>query len=150
MNRPTHVVRHATTADIPAVVGLLAQLLKSDPEITADAATQTEGLQALFASDAVLFVLEVEMVVVGFVNLQSIISTGFGRRRGVIQDLVLDAAFTGQEWGEVLLEALLAEAEKRDFPNITLSINASNAGALRFLGRKGFCASSQIPMVYDI
>jgi len=150
MTRPTHLIRPAQDEDLPVMAALLAQLLKSDPEITPDLEVQTRGLKAILSSQAVLLVLELEQKVVGMVSLQSSISTGLGCEYGLVNDFVIHSELTGQGWGEVLLEAVLKAAEQQNFPHVTLMIEPSNANAFRFVGRQGFCASTQVPMVYEL
>lgn len=138
-------IRPATPADLPAMVRLLAQLFAIETEFAVDEAKQARGLARLLeASGACVLVAEAGGGVVGMVTLQTLVSTAEGGPVGLVEDLVVDAAWRGRGIGSALLAAILARAFAHGLARVQLLADETNAAALHFYHRHGLARTRMV------
>jgi ribosomal protein S18 acetylase RimI-like enzyme len=128
------VIEIATTVDdelCTSVARLVPQLSRSSPAPGADV------LGRMVSDDATtLFVARYEGVIVGMLTLASFqIPTGV---RSWIEDVVVDEAARGQGAAAALVQAALAEAERRGSRTVDLTSRPDREAANRLYQRMGF------------
>ena len=141
-------VDKAQTADIPALVELLAALFAQEAEFAPDAEAQHRGLAAIIGNPdlgAILVLREGEGIL-GMVNLLYTVSTALGERVALLEDMVIAPQSRGKGYGSMLLSEALAFARKEGCKRITLLTDTNNLGAQRFYSKHGFQTSGMMPM----
>lgn len=133
-------IRAASSADIPAMVGLLEQLYALEQDFDFDAERQRRGLQMLLKDTdrARIWVAVHEDGVVGMVSCQTVVSTAEGGLSGWVEDLVVDAACRGRGIGRMLLAAVERWAGEQGLPRLQLLADLDNTPALEFYRRMGW------------
>ena len=143
-----YTLRHATSADIPDLCALLAQLFGQEVEFVADAATQARGLQRILEapdSGDILVLAETDRPV-GMVSLLYLTSTALGSRVALLEDMVVEPGQRGHGCGSRLLEAAIDCARQRGCRRITLLTDGHNLDAQRFYRQHGFAGSDMKAM----
>ena len=143
-------VRPATSADLPALGRLGAQLVRLhhgfDPERFVAPTTRTaEGYGDWLGSqladpEAVVLVAVHAGEVVGYAyaGVEGHDWMALRGPAGVIHDLVVDAAHRGAGVGSLLLTATIRALVGLGAPRVVLATAARNAGAQRLFARAGF------------
>lgn len=141
-------IRLATTADLPALCGLLDQLFAQEAEFAPDRAAQQRGLAAILADATVgqILVADEGGHIVAMVNLLYTVSTALGARVALLEDMVVDADARGRGLGSALLEQAIAHARDSGCRRITLLTDGDNTAGQRFYARHGFARSPMIPL----
>jgi GNAT superfamily N-acetyltransferase len=138
----------ATTADIPALSGLLSLLFAQEAEFAPDAAAQQRGLAAIIDEPAVgaILVARDGPVVIGMVNLLFTVSTALGARVALLEDMVVAAKARNRGVGGALLREAIAYARGQGCRRITLLTDADNVRAQAFYRAQGFAMSPMVPL----
>jgi GNAT superfamily N-acetyltransferase len=132
-------IRPATQDDIPAMVGLLAQLFAIESDLAIDRAAQARGLAMLLRrADALALVATRAERVVGMTTVQLTVSTARGGLSAGVEDVVVDSPHRGSGIGRRLLAAAEAWARQRGALRIALLADETNAPALDFYDQLGF------------
>lgn len=132
-------IRPATQDDIPAMVGLLAQLFAIESDLAIDRAAQARGLAMLLRrADALALVATRAERVVGMTTVQLTVSTARGGLSAGVEDVVVDSPHRGSGIGRRLLAAAEAWARERGALRIALLADETNAPALDFYDQLGF------------
>jgi GNAT superfamily N-acetyltransferase len=132
-------IRPATQDDIPAMVGLLAQLFAIESDLAIDRAAQARGLAMLLRrADALALVATRAERVVGMTTVQLTVSTARGGLSAGVEDVVVDSPHRGSGIGRRLLAAAEAWARERGALRIALLADETNAPALDFYDQHGF------------
>lgn len=132
-------IRPATEDDIPAMVGLLAQLFAIEADFAIEPEVQARGLSLLLRrGDAVVLVADAAGRVAGMATVQLTVSTARGGLSAGIEDVVVDAAHRGRGLGRRLIAAAEAWARQRGALRLALLADETNAPALDFYDRLGF------------
>jgi len=141
-------VREARSADVGAMVELLAHLFKQERDFSPSAAKQRRALEILLAQPAIgrLFVLTRGPKILGMVSLLFTISTAEGGKAAWLEDLVVRPEQRDKGLGTRLLRAAVDWARKEGLTRITLLTDANNARARRLYLRQGFSASAMQPL----
>lgn len=135
----TVTLRQARAEDLPALVGLLAQLFAIETDFAIDPAVQARGLALLLARpEAVVLVAEAEGRTVGMCTVQLTASTARGGLSAGVEDVVVDAAWRGRGIGRALLATAEAWARERGAVRLALLADETNHAALDFYDRLGF------------
>ena len=142
------MIRKAEKKDIPAVLGLLSQVLEIHaairPDLFVSGTTKYsfDELEEIFRDDDTpVFVAETEDGVVGYVFC--VIKEIAGKANLVphktlyIDDLCVDASRRGKHIGRALFEYACAEAKKLGCYDVTLNVWAGNHSAERFYENLG-------------
>jgi GNAT superfamily N-acetyltransferase len=128
------IVRHATPADVPAILRLIVALAVYEREPDAVKATEDTLMHSLFGDDAHVFahVVELDGEVVGtavwFLNY----STWTGRPGIYLEDLFVSEAARGTGAGKALFKALAEEAVERGCARIDWAVLDWNTSAMDF------------------
>ena len=136
-------VRRAKRADVPAIVGLLADdHLGATREIVSDPVAQVY-LDAFDAVDAhqgtELFVAELDGEVVGCLQLDIIHGLSrMGMTRGQIEGVRVSSAHRGNRIGEQLVRAAIDRAREQGCGAVQLTSDRTRVDAHRFYERLGF------------
>jgi GNAT superfamily N-acetyltransferase len=133
-------IRDATTADLDALVRLLAALFSIEADFRPDAARQRRGLALMLERSDQRCVLVAERggAVVAMVTVQLVVSTAEGGPAALVEDMVVDATERGRGLGRRLLEAAEAWAAAHGATRLQLLADRENAPALRFYERRGW------------
>jgi len=128
-------IEAATTADIDALIALLAVLFSIEQDFKPDTEAQRRGLALLLANSerGMIFVARhPSRGVVGMVSAQLVISTAIGAPSVWIEDMVIDAVFRGQGLGKALLAQAQAWGAAQGAGRVQLLADADNMLALDF------------------
>jgi len=136
------MIRPATPADVPAILGFVRELAAYEREPDAVAATEAMLAAALFgerpAAEAVI--AEAEGVTAGFALFFHNFSTWTGRRGLYLEDLYVTPAARGMGLGKALLRHLAGIAVARGCARFEWSVldwNAPAIGLYRAMGAIG-------------
>lgn len=142
------VVELATTADIPALTGLLAALFAQEAEFAPDRIAQLRGLSAILDDPQMgeILVARHHGAIVGMVSLLYTVSTALGARVALLEDMVVTPAARGAGVGSRLLQAAIDHASAVGCKRITLLTDQSNETAQRFYAKYGFSISGMVPL----
>lgn len=138
----------ATPADIPALSELLSELFSQEEEFTPSPEAQARGLAQIInnpGTGVILIAKEADLAL-GMVNLLFTVSTAFGERVALLEDMVVSTASRGTGIGSKLLGEAIAHAHGQGCKRITLLTDRTNEAAQRFYMRHGFKVSSMVPM----
>jgi ribosomal protein S18 acetylase RimI-like enzyme len=135
--------RTAQQADLAEIVALLGELFSIEKDFSPEPPRQLAALKLMLPrEDMLLMVAEVqidgESHVIGFCSVQSLISTAEGGPVGLVEDVVVAAAFRGQKIGRRLLEAAEVWARRRGMSRIQLLADEDNIAALDFYRHMGW------------
>ena len=114
-----------TEADLPAVL-VIEERCFPDP--------WSEGIFRSALGDELCFwlVSESDGVVIGYSGMQSVLDEGY------IDNVAVDPGFRRQGAASALLEALIAEAKRRELRFLSLEVRAGNEGAIALYTAFGF------------
>jgi len=133
------LIRKALAADIPVMADLLAELFSLEPDFPIVKTAQLQGLTLLLQEpNAFVFVAESLGQVVGMVSLQSHISTGFGVRDLLLEDLVVTHTLRGQGIGTMLLQTAEKTAKEIGCLRLRLSADEHNTPTTVFYAQHGW------------
>jgi len=138
--------RAATGADIPALCELLAELFTLEADFTPDPDKQTRALTALIErhdqavdkAPGLLWLAQLDDRVIGMCSLQVLYSTAEGGEVGLLEDVIIDAAFRRHGVGSAMLESLEQWARRRGLRRLQLLADRDNAAAELFYRNAGW------------
>lgn len=134
----------ATAADLETLADLLAELFTLESDFRPERDKQLRGLQLILDNPQIgrLFVLRVGQEIAGMANALITVSTAEGRSVVLLEDVIVKAAFRGQQLGRRLVEHVLDWAAEEGMPRVTLLADRDNTPALAFYERLGFAPSA--------
>ena len=140
------IVRRATLGDIPALVGLLGELFAIEADFKPDSRLQHQGLCLMLEDMASrrLLVAEIQDEVVGLCSLQVLVSTASGGLVGLVEDVVVKAAWRGRGIGARLMQEIDGLARELGLLRLQLLADTGNAKALDFYQRRGWVLTQLI------
>jgi phosphinothricin acetyltransferase len=140
-------IRPATEQDLPAILGIMNEVIAHTLAIYAYAPVSLEERQAWFAAQRAggwpVLVAELDGRVVGFGSI------GVFRARPAYQysaehSVHVHADHRGQGIGGALLNALIEEAQRMELRTLIGGIDSGNTGSLAFHARHGFVECARI------
>ena len=135
-------IERACDADIPALIELLAALFAIESDFAADRARQRRGIELLLAQPddrAVLLVARShDGTAAGMASAQLVISTAAGAPSAWIEDVVVRQTLRGQGIARLLLQELLAWAQRHGATRAQLLADNANTPALDFYRHIGW------------
>ncbi len=137
-------IEAAVAADLEAMSGLLGELFALESDFRPEPEKQRRGLRLILEQPALgqLFVLRRNGQVVGMANALLTVSTAEGQQVVLLEDVIIQAEFRGQQLGRLLIEHVLAWARARGLTRVTLLADRDNARALAFYRKLGFAPSA--------
>lgn len=134
------IIRTATEADIPSMLGLLAELFLLEPDFHFDPLKAEQGIRSLLQRprSAIVFVLEADQQVRGMATLQILISTAEGGDVGLVEDVVITPEYRGQGLGKRLLGYIEDWAREHCLHRLQLLADRENKVAHRFYEKAGW------------
>lgn len=141
-------VEPATIEDLPALTGLVMELMELQEDFSPDREAQERGLRLILEepSRGRIFVLRSDDRIIGMVNLLFTISTAVGGFVILMEDIVVHPDHRQQGYGSLLIEHVVAFAEARKFRRITLLTDKMSAQSQDFFAKHQFELSHLIPM----
>jgi len=141
------VIRPARTDDLSSMTSLLSELFTIETDFSPDIRRQRQGLADLMANAAAsILVAVMDNRIVGMCSLQPLISTAEGGTVGMIEDLVVSAAFRRQGIGLALLKNIEQLAQQKNMHRLQLLTNRNNAAALSFYEKFGWHLTHMVAM----
>jgi len=131
----------ATEADIPALVGLLAELFSIEKDFRPDTEKQIRGLGMLIGcpQQGVIKVARDENgKAIGMVSAQLVISTAQGAPSAWVEDMVVSPALRAQGLGRTLLDAALQWAKDKGATRAQLLVDTENTPAVGYYRHLGW------------
>jgi ribosomal protein S18 acetylase RimI-like enzyme len=142
-------IRPADPADIEALILLLTELFQIEVDFQVNPAKQRAGLELLLNSDnGRIFVAQTNdsHQVVAICSVQILISTAEGAKVGMVEDLIVSAAYRGQGIGQKLLRHLENWAQQQGLKRLQLLADKNNQPALDFYARQDWQATQLIAL----
>lgn len=142
-------IRTAEFADVEALILLLIELFQIESDFQVNPAKQRAGLELLLSSDnGRIFVAQTNdsNQVVGMCSVQVLISTAEGAKVGMVEDLIVNAAYRGQGIGQKLLRYLENWAQQQGLKRLQLLADKNNQSALDFYARQDWQTTQLIAL----
>lgn len=146
-------IRNARKEDIPQMVELLLELFALEPDFPLDAVLHTKGLELLLGSaksSILVFSSDSGKHLLGMVSLQPHISTGFGCRDAILEDLVVRKEYRRKGLGSQLLRRAELEAGSMGFQRLRLAADPGNIPALSFYLKAGWSQGRMVNLYRDL
>ena len=135
-------IERARNADVSALIELLAVLFAIESDFVPDHARQRRGLELLLTQPddrALLLVARSnDGAAVGMASAQLVISTAEGAASAWIEDVVVRQSLRGQGIARLLLQELLAWAQRHGATRAQLVADNANKPALDFYRHIGW------------
>ena len=128
------LIRAATAADVPAILGLIRELAEYERLLDMVVATEASLHRSLFGPRlfAEALIAEVDGEAVGFAVFFHNFSTFLGKPGVYLEDLFVRPAFRGRGLGKALLTRVARIAVDRDCGRMEWSVLNWNEPAIRF------------------
>lgn len=141
-------VEPATLEDLPALTGLVMDLLARSDDFSPDRTLQERGLRLILEQPnrGRIFVVRNKDRIFGMVNLLFTISTARGGFVILMEDVVIHPDHRGQGYGAMLVDHVVDFARRKNFKRITLLTDRMSAESQEFFKKQGFDYSNMIPM----
>lgn len=142
------IIRKAQKKDVDLLVELLTELFSIETDFTIDTQKQKDGLELIFkeTEKACIMVAEYEDKVVGMCSCQLVVSTSEGGYKGLIEDVVINKSYRGQNIGSKLLEKITVWAVGLGAKRIDLVADKRNSPAIDFYKKHGMKVTNMIAL----
>jgi GNAT superfamily N-acetyltransferase len=140
------IIEQASTADIPAMVGLLAALFSIEQDFKPDTERQIRGLAGVLASPnaCIMLARSAQGEAIAMCSAQLVFSTAEGAHSAWIEDMVVHEAWRGRGIGRQVLQAVLAWASEHGATRAQLLADLDNQPALDYYQHLGWQETSLI------
>ena len=134
------IIEQACSADIPAMVGLLAALFSIEQDFKPDTERQIRGLAGVLASPnaCIMLARSAQGEAIAMCSAQLVFSTAEGAHSAWIEDMVVHEAWRGRGIGRQVLQAVLAWASERGATRAQLLADLDNQPALDYYQHLGW------------
>jgi len=134
------MIEQARSADIPAMVGLLAALFNIEQDFKPDTERQIRGLAGVLASPnaCIMLARSAQGEAIAMCSAQLVFSTAEGAHSAWIEDMVVHEAWRGRGIGRQVLQAVLAWASERGATRAQLLADLDNQPALDYYQHLGW------------
>lgn len=131
------IIRPASFSDIDDLTLLLKELFSIEEDFSFNESLQKKGLEMMLENREIRCIMaaEIQHKVVGMCSLQLVISTAEGGKAGLLEDLVVSAAYRGINIGKKLLKAVEQWARERGVSRIQLLADRNNLSGLEFYNK---------------
>jgi GNAT superfamily N-acetyltransferase len=139
-------IERATIKDVPDLCTLLDYLFEQEAEFKSSREAQTRGLSEIINGNGAgdILVLRQASEIIAMVNLIYIVSTAFGSRVAILEDMVVLPKYRDQGTGSKLLDYAIQFAKEQGCKRISLLTDDDNYHAHRFYQKHGFSRSSML------
>ena len=133
-------IEQASSADIPAMVGLLAALFSIEQDFKPDTERQIRGLAGVLASPnaCIMLARSAQGEAIAMCSAQLVFSTAEGAHSAWIEDMVVHKAWRKRGIGRQVLQAVLAWASERGATRAQLLADLDNQPALDYYQHLGW------------
>jgi GNAT superfamily N-acetyltransferase len=133
-------IEQASSADIPAMVGLLAALFSIEQDFKPDTERQIRGLAGVLASPnaCIMLARSAQGEAIAMCSAQLVFSTAEGAHSAWIEDMVVHEAWRGRGIGRQVLQAVLAWASEHGATRAQLLADLDNQPALDYYQHLGW------------
>ena len=140
MSQNELIIEQASSADIPALVELLAALFSIEQDFKPDTERQVRGLAGVLASpNACIMVARcAEGKAIAMCSAQLVFSTAEGAHSAWIEDMVVHQAWRRRGVGRQVLQAVLAWASEHGATRAQLLADLDNQPALDYYQHLGW------------
>ena len=140
------MIEQASSADIPAMVGLLAALFTIEQDFKPDTERQIRGLAGVLASPnaCIMVARSAQGEAIAMCSAQLVFSTAEGAHSAWIEDMVVHKAWRKRGIGRQVLQAVLAWASERGATRAQLLADLDNQPALDYYQHLGWQETSLI------
>jgi GNAT superfamily N-acetyltransferase len=134
------MIEQASSADIPAMVGLLAALFNIEQDFKPDTERQRRGLAGVLASPnaCIMLARTAQGEAIAMCSAQLVFSTAEGAHSAWIEDMVVHEAWRSRGVGRRVLHAVLAWASERGATRAQLLADLDNQPALDYYQHLGW------------
>ncbi len=139
--------RIAKVEDIKELCRFLNELFTQEAEFTPDEAAQERALKKIISDESVgeIFVAQKDDEIVAMVNILYTVSTALGAKVAILEDMIVDKRYRGQDIGSSLIEFALNCVKAKGCKRVTLLSDSDNFKAHKFYEKHGFAKSTMIP-----
>lgn len=139
------IIRKAEKKDMESLLKLMDYLLSLESDFPNKQEAQKKGFSLVLESNiADVFVAELEGNVVGMCSLHLFISTVQGGYAGVVEDVVVDEAYSGMGIGSLLLEHIEKYAKSEGVSRLQLMVYQQNESAIAFYKKHGWTETDYV------
>ncbi|MDQ1338710.1 MAG: AraC family transcriptional regulator [Campylobacterota bacterium] len=139
--------RVACAQDIKELCRLLNELFTQEAEFTPDEMSQEIALKKIISDESIgeIFVASRDGEIVAMVNILYTLSTALGAKVAILEDMIVDKRYRGQDIGSSLMEFALEYIKAKGCKRVTLLSDGDNFKAHKFYEKQGFVKSAMIP-----
>ncbi|MGE0737903.1 GNAT family N-acetyltransferase [Sulfurimonas sp.] len=139
--------RVAKIEDIKELCRLLNELFTQEAEFTPDEVVQERALAKIISDESIgeIFVASHDGEIVAMVNILYTFSTALGAKVAILEDMIVDERYRGQDIGSSLMDFALKRIKAKGCKRITLLSDSDNFKAHKFYEKQGFTKSAMIP-----
>jgi GNAT superfamily N-acetyltransferase len=137
----------ACAQDIKELCRLLNELFMQEAEFTPDEAAQERALAKIISDESIgeIFVAQKDDEIVAMVNILYTVSTALGAKVAILEDMIVDKRYRGQDIGSTLCEFAIESIKAKGCMRVTLLSDGDNFKAHKFYEKQGFIKSTMIP-----
>lgn len=139
--------RIAKVEDIKELCRLLNELFTQEAEFTPDEEVQERALAKIISNESIgeIFVAQKDGKTVAMVNILYTVSTALGAKVAILEDMIVDKRYRGQDIGSSLMEFALNCIKAKGCKRVTLLSDSDNFKAHKFYEKQGFVKSAMTP-----
>jgi len=139
------VARDATTDDLPALIGLLAELFNLESDFLVNVRKQRQGLANMMEIDeATVLVAVTRNEIIGMCTLQPLISTAEGGTVGIVEDLIVTEKWRGKGVGSILLKKVEKRALQFGMSRLQVLMDKDNNTAKQFYSKSDWSTTQMV------
>lgn len=137
----------AKVEDIKELCRLLNELFTQEAEFMPDEASQEIALAKIISDESIgeIFVALRDGEIVAMVNILYTLSTALGAKVAILEDMIVDKRYRGQDIGSSLMDFVLEYIKAKGCKRITLLSDSDNFKAHKFYEKHGFVKSAMMP-----
>lgn len=139
--------RIAKIEDIKELCRLLNQLFTQEAEFLPDEMSQEIALKKIISDESIgeIFVAQKDDKIVAMVNILYTVSTVLGAKVAILEDMIVDKQYRGQDIGSTLIDFAIKKIKTKGCMRVTLLSDGDNFKAHKFYEKQGFVKSTMIP-----
>ncbi|MDP2893922.1 MAG: GNAT family N-acetyltransferase [Sulfurimonas sp.] len=139
--------RVAYAQDIKELSRLLNKLFTQEAEFLPDEMSQEIALKKIISDESVgeIFVAQKDDEIVAMVNILYTVSTALGAKVAILEDMIVDKRYRGQDIGSSLMDFALKCIKAKGCMRVTLLSDGDNFKAHKFYEKQGFVKSTMKP-----